>query len=195
MADEDEKTAIDEKWVWNLKWYPIALHSNLGLFFFCHRHTSVRIFTPLPKYSVTRTVLMKDDVAMRAGYQRKDAFTCANHVQNSYRQFSFCQFLYNLIPVLRWLPEYSFKNNLGGDLTAGVTVAVMHIPQGTHENVHFEFINIHEIKWLLIGICQFCIHSFLEFILIFVSFCPFISPVRVYRYGLWIVGWCNAKLR
>lgn len=28
------------------------------------------------------------------------------------------------------LPRYSFKNNIAGDLTAGMTVAVMHIPQG-----------------------------------------------------------------
>lgn len=97
---------------------------------FCKRHASVRIFTPLPKYSVTRTVLLKDDVALQAGYQQRDAFTCASHVKKSYRQFSFCQLLYNLMPVLKWLPEYSFKNYLAGDITAGITVAVMHIPQG-----------------------------------------------------------------
>lgn len=36
----------------------------------------------------------------------------------------------NIIPVLKWLPKYSLKNDLPGDISAGVTVAVMHIPQG-----------------------------------------------------------------
>jgi solute carrier family 26, other len=38
--------------------------------------------------------------------------------------------LYSIVPVLEWLPRYSIKENLIGDITAGVTVAVMHIPQG-----------------------------------------------------------------
>jgi MFS superfamily sulfate permease-like transporter len=36
----------------------------------------------------------------------------------------------NLCPVLRWLPTYSVKENIAGDLMAGLTVAIMHIPQG-----------------------------------------------------------------
>ncbi|CAG0924802.1 unnamed protein product, partial [Notodromas monacha] len=38
--------------------------------------------------------------------------------------------LLNHIPILRWLPGYSVKDNLIGDCIAGLTVAVMHIPQG-----------------------------------------------------------------
>ncbi|XP_064092656.1 prestin-like isoform X2 [Macrobrachium nipponense] len=34
------------------------------------------------------------------------------------------------LPILSWLPTYSFKNDLMGDAVAGVTVAIMHIPQG-----------------------------------------------------------------
>lgn len=34
------------------------------------------------------------------------------------------------MPVLKWLPKYSIKTKLVGDITAGITVAVMHIPQG-----------------------------------------------------------------
>lgn len=52
-------------------------------------------------------------------------------MERSCRSFSFLQFIYNLIPVIKWLPDYSIKNYLPGDVTAGITVAVMHIPQGT----------------------------------------------------------------
>lgn len=38
--------------------------------------------------------------------------------------------LHRRMPVLRWLPAYSFRRSLCGDLVAGLTVAVMHIPQG-----------------------------------------------------------------
>lgn len=34
------------------------------------------------------------------------------------------------IPVLDWLPNYKWKDNILGDVAAGITVAVMHIPQG-----------------------------------------------------------------
>ena len=33
------------------------------------------------------------------------------------------------VPVLRWLPKYDFKQNLLGDLMAGFTISVLHLPQ------------------------------------------------------------------
>lgn len=60
----------------------------------------------------------------------------ASNVKKLYNNFNFIQFLLNLIPVLKWLPKYSVKNNLAGDLSAGITVAVMHIPQGIYICVH-----------------------------------------------------------
>lgn len=59
-------------------------------------------------------------------------FSDANNVKRLCNNFSFVEFLLNLIPVLKWLPKYSIKNNLAGDVSAGVTVAVMHIPQGIY---------------------------------------------------------------
>ena len=38
--------------------------------------------------------------------------------------------LFRLAPIFRWLPKYSVKNDLMADLTGGVTVGIMHIPQG-----------------------------------------------------------------
>ncbi|XP_042860860.1 prestin-like isoform X4 [Penaeus japonicus] len=34
------------------------------------------------------------------------------------------------LPILSWLPAYNFREYLLGDLIAGVTIAIMHIPQG-----------------------------------------------------------------
>lgn len=39
-------------------------------------------------------------------------------------------FLAGLMPIIRWLPKYNFKEDLFPDLNGGVTVAVMHVPQG-----------------------------------------------------------------
>lgn len=60
----------------------------------------------------------------------KNLFTDLHNIRHSIAKFSFVHFILNLVPVLKWLPRYSFKNNIAGDLTAGMTVAVMHIPQG-----------------------------------------------------------------
>lgn len=35
-----------------------------------------------------------------------------------------------LAPIIRWLPKYSVKKDLSADITGGVTVGIMHIPQG-----------------------------------------------------------------
>nr|CAI5854813.1 unnamed protein product [Callosobruchus analis] len=34
------------------------------------------------------------------------------------------------VPLLQWLPEYSWKRSFVGDLISGITVSIMHIPQG-----------------------------------------------------------------
>ncbi|XP_039254879.2 prestin-like isoform X3 [Styela clava] len=39
-------------------------------------------------------------------------------------------FLRSIFPILIWLPKYDVKNNLLGDIAAGLTVGVVHIPQG-----------------------------------------------------------------
>lgn len=35
------------------------------------------------------------------------------------------------VPIVDWLFNYEWKKDIVGDVIAGVTVAVMHIPQGT----------------------------------------------------------------
>lgn len=37
---------------------------------------------------------------------------------------------FSFFPIFKWLPQYSIKNDLFGDIISGCTVAIMHIPQG-----------------------------------------------------------------
>lgn len=108
----------------------------------------------LPPYLVSRNVLLQDYVADLSEYKQRDKrckyiindqfnvknfykyflfiITDISSLKESCHKFSFISFLFNLIPILKWVPKYSIKNNLVGDITAGITVAVMHIPQGNH---------------------------------------------------------------
>ena len=56
-----------------------------------------------------------------------------DYVNNQWREFSFIDLLnafLNKLPIIRCIKDYKLKQYAFGDLIAGVTVAVMHIPQG-----------------------------------------------------------------
>ncbi|KAK6039234.1 hypothetical protein COOONC_23261 [Cooperia oncophora] len=38
--------------------------------------------------------------------------------------------LLDFVPILKWLPQYNVKNNLVRDIIGGLTVGIMHVPQG-----------------------------------------------------------------
>lgn len=40
-------------------------------------------------------------------------------------------FLCSILPILQWLPKYSWRKNIVVDIMGGLTVGVMSIPQGT----------------------------------------------------------------
>lgn len=102
-------------------------------------------------YSVTRQVLKQGNLAELSRYDRLKLsrkllnitnlqftknkynfliFKAIDKVKETAQNFSFKSLMHGFIPILKWLPEYSVKENLIGDLISGITIAVMHIPQG-----------------------------------------------------------------
>jgi solute carrier family 26 protein len=51
-------------------------------------------------------------------------------IRNNYKEWKFVHFLQDLVPITQWLPHYKWHQDFVGDLISGVTVAIMHIPQG-----------------------------------------------------------------
>ncbi|CAJ0601199.1 unnamed protein product [Cylicocyclus nassatus] len=43
---------------------------------------------------------------------------------------NFANTLISFLPILQWLPRYDYKNNLVHDAMGGLTVGIMHVPQG-----------------------------------------------------------------
>lgn len=80
-------------------------------------------------YLVTRQCLHQEEFNQLSQYDRVKVAPMESIV-NSVREVKCFSTLLSFIPILQWLPKYSIKNDLMGDLTAGITVAVMQIPQG-----------------------------------------------------------------
>lgn len=51
-------------------------------------------------------------------------------MQKSVKKISLVSILNLIVPVTLWLPKYNYRKSLFGDVASGITVAVMHIPQG-----------------------------------------------------------------
>ncbi|VVC97831.1 unnamed protein product [Leptidea sinapis] len=81
------------------------------------------------QFNVIRRVYQQEALNKDADYHvpRKPLRRrCKRIIENC----GFGECLLNSLPIVRWLPSYQFKRDLVGDLVAGATTAVMHIPQG-----------------------------------------------------------------
>lgn len=84
---------------------------------------------PSATFNVVRRVYQQEDLHKDADYQEP----ISNIKRTAKKLFWKCNFgscLKNSIPIIHWLPKYKWRSYLVGDLVAGATVAVMHIPQG-----------------------------------------------------------------
>ncbi|XP_037951902.1 solute carrier family 26 member 10-like [Teleopsis dalmanni] len=82
-----------------------------------------------PKYDVHRDVLTHEVVIKQTGYGARDK-SIPYGLKQCWQGWSFLAIFTGVLPILQWLPKYSLKRDLLGDLIAGFTVAVMHIPHG-----------------------------------------------------------------
>ncbi|CRK91410.1 CLUMA_CG005083, isoform A [Clunio marinus] len=80
-------------------------------------------------YLVTRKVLNQDELGEVSGYIREKQTTKEN-IKEEIRNFKVRNAVLDFCPVLRWLPQYQIHKSLMNDIIAGITVAIMHIPQG-----------------------------------------------------------------
>ncbi|XP_052757673.1 prestin isoform X2 [Galleria mellonella] len=84
---------------------------------------------PSQQFNVVRRVYQQDILNKDADYQVPEKplrYQCKKVVNSC----GFGDCIVNSLPIARWLPRYSLKRDLVGDLVAGATTAVMHIPQG-----------------------------------------------------------------
>ncbi|CAH0595277.1 unnamed protein product [Chrysodeixis includens] len=84
---------------------------------------------PSQQFNVIRRVYQQDALNKDADYQLPEkplSYRCKKVIKGC----GFGDCLLNSIPLVRWLPKYSPRKFLIGDLVAGATTAVMHIPQG-----------------------------------------------------------------
>ncbi|CAG2109629.1 unnamed protein product, partial [Medioppia subpectinata] len=69
-------------------------------------------------------------------YQRQSTQTIPFHREFSHelkkwwQRFSITAFLISLFPITKWLPKYNIKTDLFPDFIAGITISILHIPQG-----------------------------------------------------------------
>ena len=60
----------------------------------------------------------------------------AHYCSKNYRPTSGCLKNYFLerLPIINWIRTYNFKENIVSDTIAGLTIGIIHIPQGLHNN-------------------------------------------------------------
>lgn len=57
------------------------------------------------------------------------------NLSSRYRKFKCLKAVKESIPLIGWLSKYNWKRDILGDVIAGITVAVMHIPQGKKKEI------------------------------------------------------------
>uniref|UniRef100_A0A1I7WX07 STAS domain-containing protein n=1 Tax=Heterorhabditis bacteriophora TaxID=37862 RepID=A0A1I7WX07_HETBA len=63
--------------------------------------------------------------------RRKTSMVVKNKLANWGRENRInSKFILDFIPILKWLPKYNIKGNLVNDIIGGLTVGIMHVPQG-----------------------------------------------------------------
>lgn len=61
-----------------------------------------------------------------------------------------CNLLLSIFPIFQWLPKYNWRSDFSKDVVSGLTVGILHIPQGTYQytNNNTEFYSSTSIYWI-----------------------------------------------
>ncbi|KZC04929.1 Prestin [Dufourea novaeangliae] len=82
-----------------------------------------------PELTVRRPVYQQDELNHLCNYVKpKEALL--QKISSKCKKIKPLSILKNSIPLIGWLSKYDWKHDTLGDIIAGITVAVMHIPQG-----------------------------------------------------------------
>ncbi|XP_043488517.1 sulfate transporter-like [Polistes fuscatus] len=79
--------------------------------------------------TVIRPIYRQDELHRVCKYA-KPKRNLSEQISKRWRNASPWKMLKKSVPLIDWLPKYNWRSNILGDIIAGITVAVMHIPQG-----------------------------------------------------------------
>ncbi|XP_043514855.1 solute carrier family 26 member 6-like isoform X4 [Frieseomelitta varia] len=82
-----------------------------------------------PELTVRRPVYQQDELNHLCKYAKPNE-ALLKSIATKCRRIRPMMVLKNTIPLIGWLSTYNWKRDILGDIIAGITVAVMHIPQG-----------------------------------------------------------------
>jgi len=89
---------------------------------------------PKRKADLGRDVCNLDDFSKQFHFQRKQSDSYKHRLKEYYKyrlsHFTILEWITSLVPIIGWLPKYSFRQDIVSDIVSGFTVAIMHIPQG-----------------------------------------------------------------
>ncbi|XP_078042909.1 prestin isoform X2 [Augochlora pura] len=83
----------------------------------------------VPELTVRRPVYHQDELNHLCRYA-KPKKTLFQSISSRCKKVQPLLALKNSVPLIGWLSKYNWKQDILGDVVAGITVAVMHIPQG-----------------------------------------------------------------
>ncbi|XP_015171821.1 PREDICTED: solute carrier family 26 member 6-like isoform X2 [Polistes dominula] len=85
--------------------------------------------TMTKEMTVIRPIYRQDELHRVCKYA-KPKRNLTEQISRRWNNASPWKMLKKTVPLIDWLPKYNWRNNILGDIVAGITVAVMHIPQG-----------------------------------------------------------------
>lgn len=86
-----------------------------------HEPRNIRINSFVQRYGVNEVHLTAAEYVQQYLKEQRASWGC----------LAFLNACLERLPLIRCLKEYQIRRNLFGDIIAGITVAIMHIPQGS----------------------------------------------------------------